>query len=530
MDPLWLSIAFIMGFAAKLVKLPPLVGFLLAGFILNALGAESGEFIEITADLGVTILLFTIGLKLKIKNLVRPEILGGASLHMALVTALYGGLIWLFSFSGLQLFSEFNWTISFLIAFAMSFSSTVFAVKVLEEKGETNALHGSVSIGILIIQDLFAVAFLVFAAGKVPAIWAVGIPPLLFIVRYLVFLILDKVGHGEMLILFGFFLALIPGAELFKFSGLKPDLGALVIGMVIAGHPKSGEMAEALLNFKDFFLIAFFLSIGLSGIPTPQMILIALILALGINIKVLFYFLVLTRFRLRARTSVHVSLALANYSEFGLIIAAISVTKGWLPQSWLVTIAIALSISFVVSSPMNIYSHRIYAFIKQWLNIFETKKRLHYDKAFDIGNAEILIFGMGHLGTATYERLKQQYGQKVLAMDYDEARVVKHKKAGRNVTHDDATDGEFWDLVKEKPLHQVKLVLLCMNDHKANLYALERLKAIDYKGQIAATAKFDDELKELQNLGVNSAYNLYTEAGVGFADQVCITLDACEFK
>ena len=528
MEPLWVSIAFVFGFTARMVKLPPLVGFLIAGFVLNALGAESGKFIEITADLGVTILLFTIGLKLKIRNLMKPEILGGASLHMALVTVLYGGLIWLLSFTGLQLFSGFHWTTALLIAFAMSFSSTVFAVKVLEEKGETSSLHGSIAIGILIIQDLFAVLFLVFAAGKVPSLWALGIPPALFLLRYIIFIILDRIGHGEMLILFGFFLALIPGAELFKVVGLKPDLGALVIGMVIANHPKSKEMAEVLLSFKDFFLIAFFLSIGFSGIPTFEMVLIALGIALGINIKVFLYFLVLTRFRLRARTSVHTSLALANYSEFGLIIAAISVAKGWMPQSWLLTIAIALAISFVVSSPVNTYSHRIYAFIKQWLHIFETEKRLLYDKTFDIGKSEILIFGMGHLGTATYERLRQQYGQKVLAIDYNEERVIKHKKAGRNVTHDDATDTEFWEQVSEKPFDQVKLVLLCMNDHKANLYALERLKAIDFKGQIAATAKFDDELQQLHLLGIDSAYNLYTEAGVGFADQVCISLDACE--
>ena len=95
---------------------------------------------------------------------------------------------------------------------------------------------------------------------------------------------------------------------------------------------------------------------------------------------------------------------------------------------------------------------------------------------------------------------------------------------------DDAGDSEFWEQVSEKPLHQVKLVMLCMRDHKSNLYAIERLKAINYSGMIAATALFDDELKELNEMGGHSAYNLFSEAGRGFADQVCNILGSCELN
>ena len=527
MDPLWLTIAFIFGFIIKLAGLPPLVGYLIAGFALKYMGAETGTTIPVISDLGVTLLLFTIGLKLKIKDIARIEIIGSSTLHMLVVSSIYGGIIFLFSYLGVRSFSSLNWQTSVLIAFSLSFSSTVFAVKVLEEKGEMQAIHGSVSIGVLIVQDIFAVLFLVFAAGKVPSLWALLIPVVLFLIRPVIYFVLNRSGYGEILILFGFFLALVPGAELFTFAGLKADLGALVIGMITAYHPKAKELAKTMMGFKDLFLIGFFLSIGLSGIPSVTMIVAAVILALGINIKVFLYVVVFTRFKLRARTAVNATLPLANFSEFGLIIASVGAAKGWLPESWLTIIAIALSISFVVSSPLNTFSHRIYDAIRKWLHVFETKTRLAYDTAFDIGTAEILIFGMGHLGTATYDQLNSQYGQQVLALDYDEDRVREHQKKGRNVIHDDATDSEFWEKVREKPLDQVKLVLLCMNDQKSNLYALERLKAIKYTGQIAATAKYDDEVRELQEAGVDSAYNLYTEAGIGFSDQVCVTLGVC---
>ncbi|MGM0464607.1 MAG: cation:proton antiporter, partial [Bacteroidota bacterium] len=98
MDPLWLSIAFIFGFAVRLTGLPPLVGYLAAGFALNYLGAESGEFIETVADLGVTLLLFTIGLKLKLKNLIRREVYGTTLIHMTLMTLLFTGILVLAGF------------------------------------------------------------------------------------------------------------------------------------------------------------------------------------------------------------------------------------------------------------------------------------------------------------------------------------------------------------------------------------------------------------------------------------------------
>jgi predicted Kef-type K+ transport protein len=532
MDPIWLTIAFALGFLVRLIGLPPLVGYLIAGFVLNYFGAQSGEFIEIVSDLGVTLLLFTIGLKLKFKNLLHKEIWGGSTIHVLLTTAIFAILLLGLSLTSFEIFKNFDIKLAVLIGFALSFSSTVYAVKILEEKGEVNSLHGIVSIGILIMQDIFAVLFIVFAAGKTPSIWALGLPVLLILIRPLLMLILDKIGHGELLVLYGFFLALIVGAEIFKFVGLKADLGALVVGMLIANHKKSKELAEILLHFKDFFLIGFFLSIGFLGIPKLELWIVAFVIALAINFKVILYFLVLTRFKLRARTSVFTSLTLANYSEFGLIVASFAVAGNLIPADWLVTIAIALSITFIISSPLNSYAHSIYYGIKDKLHIFETAGRLEYDKTFDIGNAQILIFGMGKLGSAVYDQLNYKYGQTVIGLDYNIEVVEKLKKAGKNIVQDDATDSEFWERIANSPIKskQVKMVMLCMNDHKSNKYAAERLKAINFDGPIAAIATHDDEIKELEKLNIHSVYNIYSEAGFGFADHVCQKIGQLEIE
>jgi predicted Kef-type K+ transport protein len=528
MDPIWLSIAFVFGFAIRSVGLPPLVGYLIAGFVLNSIGAEAGEFVEVASKLGVTLLLFSIGLKLKIKNLLKPEIWGTAITHMLSVTILYGLILWGISYMGLHLFSGFDWKISLFVAFAFSFSSTVFAVKVLEENGEVSSIHGQTSIGILILQDLIAVVFLVITAAEIPSIYAFLVPLILFLIRPILLIVLKRIGHGELLILYGFFLALIVGSELFKFVGLKGDLGALVVGMMFANEKKGKELAENLLHFKDVFLIGFFLSIGLAGNLTLEIVLFSIFIAVVLNLKILLYFVLMTRLRLRARTSLHASFILANYSEFGLIIAALGVSFGWISGDWLVTIALSLAISFVISAPINKYSHTIYALLKDKLTRFETYGRLIYDRTVDIKDAEILIFGMGNLGTATFDQLTKKYGQKVLGLDYNGDKVKRHREEGRNVIKDDATDSEFWEYVGTKPIGQLKLVMLCMEDHSSNILAVERLNAIKFNGIVAATALFDDEVKALQAKGVHSAYNLYTEAGIGFADEICEKLATCD--
>jgi predicted Kef-type K+ transport protein len=523
MDPIWLTIAFTLGFLVRLIGLPPLIGYLVAGFVLNYFGAESGEFIKTVSDLGVTLLLFTIGLKLKIKTLLRKEIWAGSIIHMILTTVVFALILLFLSYTTVNTLITINLKLAFIVAFALSFSSTIYAVKILEDKGELNSPHGILSIGILIMQDIYAVLFIVFAAGKIPNVWVWVLPIALLLIRPILIFVLNRIGHGELLVLFGFFLALIVGAELFKFVGLKADLGALVIGTLIANHKRSKELADILLHFKDFFLVGFFLSIGFLGIPTKEILIVAFILALGLNFKLILYLLVLTQFKLRARTSVFTSLTLANFSEFGLIVASFAATANLISSEWIVAIAIALAITFIISSPLNTHAHSIYYSIKDKLLFFETSDRLEYDKTFDIGNAQILIFGLGKLGSAVYDQLNYKYGQSVIGLDYNLEIVEKLQAEGKNVILDDATDSEFWERIANSPIRskQVKAVMLCMNDHKSNLFAIERLKAIDYGGFIAATAIHDDEIKELEKLNIHSVYNLYSEAGFGFADHAC---------
>ena len=524
MDPYWILLAFILGFAVNRVGLPPLVGYLIAGFALQALGVEGGETLENIADLGVTLLLFSIGLKLRLRNLAQPEIWAGASIHMVVTVMIFSAGIYALSLMGLSVFSTLDFKLSLMIAFALSFSSTVFAVKVLEERGEMSSLHGRVSIGILIMQDIFAVLFLTFSTGKIPSPWAIALVGGLLIARPMLFAILGRVGHRELLLLFSVFLALGLGAGGFEFVGLKPDLGALFVGVLAAGHPKAEEMAKSLLSFKDLFLVGFFLSIGLSGAPTLQSAAIGGLLTLGVVFKVLLFFLLLTRFKLRARTSLLATFSLANYSEFGLLVASTGFKNGWISGEWLIILAISLSATFVLASPLNSMVHSIYSRFSNLLKPFETRTRIAEDRPIDPGDAEIAVFGMGRVGTGAYDDMRRRHGEVVIGVDFDEETIEAHRKAGRKIIPGDPTDYDFWAKTRQHG-KKIRMVLLTLPEHTANMLAVAQMNDIRYSGLIAATAKFDDEVEELRQAGVHAVFNLYAEAGRGFAGHVCEILE-----
>ena len=515
-DVAWIAMAFVMGLLSKTVGLPPLVGFLATGFVLNVYGIGSGEILQKLSDLGITLLLFIVGLKLNLRTFARPQVWAVTGLHMLIVVLVFGTAIHVLALLGASFLSGLDLSRSALIAFALSFSSTVFVVKVLEEKGETTSLHGRIAIGILIVQDLAAVVFLAIAVGTWPTLWAL-LALLVIPLRPVLTLVLQRVGHGELLVLYGFLLAL-GGAEAFELVGLKGDLGALVLGVVIASHNKADELAKTMLGFKDLFLLGFFLSIGLSGQLEMEAVVIGAAITPFVFLKSVLFFGLLTGFKLRARTSLLASLHLTNYSEFGLIVAAIGVANGWIDGDWLIAIAIALSLSCALSAGLNVVAHRVYTRYRTTWKRLQRTERLADDGLLDIGGATIAIIGMGRIGTGTYDSMHRSHGATVVGIDIDPITVERQQSTGRNVLLGDPSDADFWDRVGAA--HTLELVMLALPNLAASLAVLDQLKAASFSGRVAATARFQDEIEALEQAGASTVFNAYAEAGSGFAAHV----------
>jgi len=374
------------------------------------------------------------------------------------------------------------------------------------------------------MQDVIAVVFLAASTGKVPSPWALGLLLALIPGRRLLKWLMERCGHGELLLLLGIMMT-FAGSELFELVKLKGDLGALIFGMLVADHPKAKEMVKSLMSFKDLFLVGFFLSIGLIGIPSVTDLAVALFLVALIPIKVAIYFGVLTRFNLRARTSTLSALSLAEYSEFGLIIGALGASMGWLSDQWLLIIAVAVAATFIVASPMNAAAHGVYDRLRSRLIRFQTDTRVPEEQPVYVPNAEVLIFGMGRVGTGTYDAIQGEYGDRLIGVDFDPDTVAQHVENGRNVVRGDPTDLDFC----ERIINEGKLTraMLALPNHRANLLAARELSSLKEKFGIVVTAmaKHDDEVRELEENGVDAAFNLYAEAGQGYADFVREALD-----
>jgi len=525
MEPIWVVLAFAFGAASARIGLPPLVGYLIAGFVLNSVGIAGGDLLSKIADAGVTLLLFTIGLKLKLKTLARPEVWGGATVHMLITTAVFFVGLTLVGTLGATHFQFSGWQTSALIAFALSFSSTVFAVKVFEEKKEVSSRHADVAIGILIMQDIYAVVFLTASAGTVPSLWSLGLVAALFVLRPMLHRLMALCGHGELLMLFGILMT-AGGYSSFDLVGLKGDLGALVFGWLMADHEKASELAERLLSFKDLFLVGFFLNIGISGALTVGSLLVAIGLTIVMPLKSALFFLLLTRFKLRARTALLASFSLSNYSEFGLIVGAIGVSMGWMSPEWLVILAIALSLTFLVAAPLNTASHTIYARLSDRLRRFETADRLPGDQPIETGDASVAIIGFGGVGSSAYDEMTQRHGNVVIGVDFCAATVEDQQAKGRNVVYGDAGDSDFWRRFGPS-ISRINLVMLSLPDPKTSVFAIRQMQANGYRGQIAASVRYEDEIETIKAEGVEAVYSFYEEAGVGFSDHVCKHMDTC---
>ncbi|MGC8905014.1 cation:proton antiporter [Thermus sp.] len=494
MEALWVGVAFALGLVASRQGVPPLVGYLGAGFLLHGLGFRETAFLAQAAEIGVLLLLFSVGLKLRLRDLLDPRVLGVGGAHLLLF-----GLL------------------AFLLVpnppLALAFSSTVLVAKLLEDKKELTTYHGRLAIGILILQDLVAVGLLGLYGAKELSPWAVF---LLFLplLRFGVSWLLERSGHEELLVLFGLGVALL-GGEGFRQVGLSPELGALLAGALLSGHPKGAEMGRALWSLKEAFLVAFFLEIGMrQGLKGVDLGLLGGLLLLSLLKTPLFLGLFLLS-GLRARTAFVAGLYLGNYSEFALIVGLALERTGALPTG-LPTLALLVALSMALSAPLARFSHTLYKRLEPFLLRLERPGRHPDQEPERLDGATALVVGMGRTGGAVY-RVLQAKGERPVGLDADPEKVERHRAKGRRVLYGDAEDPELWERLD---LSGLKAVVLALPDLEAKLLAARWLKERGFSGLVAATSFHLEEDPLLKAAGVDLLFHPFREAGERLAERV----------
>lgn len=504
MELLWISAAYLAGLLASRLFLPPLVGYLAAGYGLYPLGIRADAALSHLAEYGILLLLFTVGLKLNLSTLVKREVLGVGGLHL-LIVAGCSGLVFLLQ--------DRHLTGGLALGASLAFSSTVLAVKVLEDNREIGTFHGRTVMGILILQDIFAVALLAGAGGQRPSAWALGLLALPLL-RPLAGRLFEASRGDELRLLLGIAMA-FAGGRLAEAVGVAGDLGALLMGLLLAGHPDAGDLAKKLWGLKEVFLVAFFLRIGLAGIPTAAETRMAMELLALLPLQGALFFALLLVVGLRARTAFVSALALMTYSEFALIVSDVVIEGGLLPESWRPVLGCAVAGSLALAAPLNRVSHRLFSWLEPWLVRYERRGR-HPDRLpVSTGAAEWLVVGMGRTGVAAYLTLERRPAR-VMGLDADPTRVRKYRDQGLRVQYGDAEDPELWEAL---PRERIKGIILTLSEFEARKTAVARLRNGGFKGVVGATAFQPQEDAALYRAGADVVFHPLTEAGERLAER-----------
>lgn len=503
---LWLAGALALGMLARLISLPPLVGFLLAGVIGVQLGAPAPDkAFEFMAHLGVELLLFTIGLKIRLSEIIRPLILSAGLAQLGLF-----GLVVM----PLVLWFQPDNPVAYALAIGLAFSSTVMAAKALEARREIRAFHGRLTIGILVLQDIVAVVLLGLMAGTTPSVWALGLLALP-LARPILYRLLDALGNGELQVIGGAVLSLVIGAGLFKAVGLSGELGALVMGTLLAGHPKAKQLADNLWSFRELTLVGFFLMVGTQvTLDWAVAVMVAGLMVL-LPVKSLMWLWILTRTKLRGYTSFLASANLFSYSEFALIVASGAFAAGLIDERWLGAMALAVVLSFIVAAPLSTHVHRVFDRFEKLACRLERAQRHPDDQPLSIGNATVLVMGMGRVGTGAYQFLCER-GIKVMGLDADPTKISPHLQAGRDVLFADADDPALW---RGLSLDGVDMILLAMPDPGGQTHAIEQLRKIGFAGRIISGARRAEAIEPTKQAGADQVFDVADAAGVGLGER-----------
>jgi hypothetical protein len=262
------------------------------------------------------------------------------------------------------------------------------------------------------------------------------------------------------------------------------------------------------------------LNIGVSGPPTWEALECALWLLVLLPAQGAIFFLLLIGLGLRARTSFLTAVSLTTYSEFALIVVDVAVTNGLLDTQWVIVTALAVAISFIAAAPFNAFAHELYRWASPWLERLERDKRHPDDEPISLGRAEILIAGMGRVGSGAYDYLRQ-LDENIVGIDSDPAKIESNVREGRRVAYADAEDPSFWHRLN---IDRLRAIMLALPDLQAKVSAARALRERGYRGLLSATHLYPEERAPIIEAGCDVTYNYYTEAGVGFARHTYETL------
>lgn len=529
--------AGVIAYFMRFLKQPSIIAYIITGLIIGPLGIfqiQHGDIFSGLSDMGITLLLFMVGLDLDISQLKR---IGKAAITVGvgqiLFTCLAGyGILHLLGITGMT---------AIYIAIALAFSSTIIVVKLLSEKRDLQSLYGKLAIGIFLIQDVTAIFILIFMSSMtnnydspfsgfsvggqiiltLAKAFIIGVI-IVWLSKYVFPKLIRSIEKSDELVLL-FALAWSLGlASIFSFPiiGFNAAIGGFVAGLALANSGVQHQMSSRIKPIRDFFLIIFFIVLGsslvisnISVVLVPALIISAFVLIA----KPLIVMLILGYMGYKPRVSFMTGITVAQISEFSLILIALGLKAGHVSDTQVTLITLVGIFTIAVSSYGIIFSEKIFKFLHPILWIFDfhkTTKEQILDEAPPTNH--IVLVGAHRLGSHILEAI---HGRKkdTIIIDFNPDITHYYEKLGYTSICGDISDPYIQEVTN---LRKAKLIISTVPDLSDNLAIFEFIKRNKKRIQSIVTAQDETDANLLYKHGADYVLVQHFIGGLHLADVI----------
>lgn len=522
---LLLALSALAGVVAVRLRQPVLIAYLAVGVLSGpaVFGiVRAHEQIALLAQVGVSVLLFVVGLRLDLHHVrhIGPVALA-TGLGQLAFTILFGfALVWGMGRAPLE---------ALYVAVALTFSSTIIIVKLLSDKRELDSLHGRIAVGFLIVQDIAVVLAMVAmsalrgdpaATGATVALsLALRVAAVALALFLLMRWVLPRLAHamaGSQELLLVFAIAWGTGlAALGEWIGFSKEAGAFLAGFSLASTHYREAIAARLTGIRDFLLLFFFIDLGanldfsLLGAALPAAAALSLFVLVGNPLIVM---AIMGYMGYRKRTGFLAGLTVAQISEFSIVFVAMGMTLGHVGQPALALTTLVGVITITLSTYMIVYSHLLYERLKPWLGVFE-RRRPFREMAVERqrrpeSRPEVVVFGLGRYGGRLLAQLRAS-GVEAIGVDFDPEAVRDLRHRGLPVRFGDGEDPEF---LATLPLAGVPWAVSTLPQWDANRALLHGLRAAGFDGRIAGVWRDAAHGEALRRAGIDRMLDPFGDA------------------
>ncbi len=513
-----LGLSSVLGYVVVKLKLPLLIAYLLGGLIIASTAIfdpGASEVLNFLPEIGIAFVLFLVGMELdlrEIKSLGKPVLLAG-TLQIFITTILGSSIARLLGFGAME---------SWYLGVGLAFSSTILVIKLLIDKNDIGALYGKLAVGILILEDLLAIALLVVLTVST-SVLGLGIQqtfPILAVLLKAV-LLFGMIPILSKFILPTVFKAASKQNELLFitalawcfiyisfaiFLGFSVVIGAFLAGVALANSPLHFQIQGRVKPLREFFVALFFVYLGtqvkFSEISRVYPLII-FFTSYTLLIKPTIFLLILGIFGFRKHTMFQTAISLTHISEFSLILLLVGFKIGVVSQSALTVIALSTVLSMIVASVMITQSNRLYKYLNSILGFFERKNIKHFTEDGKSGEhhleGHVIIIGARKVGGEIVKLLKREKIPQIV-LDFNPHQVDALMAEKIPVLYGDMGDPEILDVLN---LKDARLIVSTAANSEDNKFLLEELKSRHVNIPVIVRATTADDAEDLYEAGAD---------------------------